>query len=105
MNANINERVRQVLKECGFTHTEFAKKLGISKPLISGWKQGQKVTERHVISIIELFPEVDARWLITGQRSEYIEPEREKYFLEMIKAKEEVIKAKDELIEVLREHR
>jgi transcriptional regulator with XRE-family HTH domain len=61
-------RISKVISDNNLTAAEFAKKVGIPKQSVTNWKNGSRpVPDKILILIVREFPEVDARWLITGE--------------------------------------
>jgi transcriptional regulator with XRE-family HTH domain len=107
MESNINQRTIKILKDSGLSHSHFADKIGVSKQLISTWKNNsQAVTPKNIVRIIEIFPKVDARWLITGEKSQEINTKNlEEQISKDIESRyRELIEAKDETIQILRDY-
>lgn len=102
---NRNERVLQVGKHYKLKDAHFASRIGTSKQLFYLWKTfKQEVPDKFLISIVEQFPEINARWLITGVGSMFdevnLKPD-DSHLLEIIKLKDEIIHSKDKLIQFL----
>ena len=66
---NINERIaliREIL--CDNNNREFAKKLGTSEQYASNiCKSGKNVGEKTEAKILEIFPEINRVWFLTGE--------------------------------------
>jgi len=82
---SINSRIKQVVDiKCGGSQREFAKRLEATPQYVAKLvKDGGSVGLEPIIKILQLFPDVDARWLILGER-EMIEAgaiNEVKYFL------------------------
>jgi len=61
-------RISKVISDNNLTAAEFAKKVGIPKQSVTNWKNGSRpVPNKILILMIREFPDVDARWLITGE--------------------------------------
>ncbi len=119
---NRNERVLEIVRREGMNYSDFARRIGVSKHQFSNWKnKNQSVPEKYLVAIIEQFPDVNARWLITGEEDsgedikkiqtfeEYKERFERSYkeTIEMLKSivedKERIIKLKDDVNKDLRE--
>lgn len=88
------ERVLEVIKQSGITASDFGRKIGATRQAIANWKAGSHpVPDRYLIRIIEVFPEVDARWLITGDHQGKTREllEQEEYHLLVQTMKQEII--------------
>jgi len=84
------------------TDSEFAMKVGSTRQQFSNWKNnGVNVPDKYIIRAIEQFPEVNARWLITGTQGEESEKIKtfEEYKAEFAKSYKEIIELKDRIIE------
>ena len=63
-----NERLKKLRKHFGFTLMEMGKKLGLSHQAISAIETGRaKLTDRNIVSICSVFPNVSETWLRTGE--------------------------------------
>lgn len=63
----MNERVKYLRKELGFTQHDFGQKIGISNTAVSKLEKGEnKLSEQTIISICREF-EVREEWLRTGK--------------------------------------
>jgi len=63
----INERLEQYLKANKIAGTEIYKKIGVSQPVFAGWlKQGRAIPLKKLQDILILYPNLNARWLLTG---------------------------------------
>lgn len=119
---NRNERVLKIVEEEGMTYSDFARRIGVTKHLVSNWKnKNQTVPDKYLVSIIMEFPDVNARWLVTGSAgNESEEKEREtfeqyrerfeksykdtiKLLQSSVQDKERIIKLKDEIIQDIRQ--
>lgn len=64
---NYNSRMIETMKILDMTAAEFAQKIGASRQAVSNWKTGSYDTPpKYVIRVIEIFEQIDARWLLTG---------------------------------------
>lgn len=64
---SINERLSKFLLYKNLSQTECAKLLGVSRQNVNAWTMpGGSFGLKPVMSILEYFPELDARWFITG---------------------------------------
>lgn len=114
------ERILEIVSNQRMTYSDFSQKIGIKKQMFSNWKNfSQEIADKHLIRIIKEFPEVDARWLITGEKGvsekereefETKKEEFEKSYKDTIKLlqasiadKERIIAMKDEINADLRE--
>ena len=69
MEFTVNERLVKIHELKKFSWEELRLQLGVNKPQqISNWVNFKdKLPSRHIIKIIELFPDINARWFITGE--------------------------------------
>ena len=64
----MNTRLQQIVAyKTGGRQTEFASLLGWSPQYLAKLLKGDGLGIRPVITIIEKFPDIDARWLLTGE--------------------------------------
>ncbi len=66
----IQERVKAIIAYSGLNDSAFAKKVGIQQMTL--WRQingERKVSLETVMAIAEVFPEIDANWLLRGSGS------------------------------------
>lgn len=75
----MNERIRELRKELGYTLEKFGSCLGVTKTAISNIERGERgVTEQMFVSICREF-NVNGEWLRTGEGSMFREmSQREK---------------------------
>ena len=63
----INERLSEYLKAEKIPDRDVYKKIGVGQSVFGGWiKQGRAIPLNKVVSILVLFPNLNARWLLTG---------------------------------------
>lgn len=68
MKTTKGQRLKQWLDLKGIPQVDLAKNLGLKKASINDWvSRGVDIPDKHVIKIIELFPDLPARWFITGE--------------------------------------
>lgn len=68
MKTAINKRVREFLDYKKISQEDLRKEIGIrSKQQVSNWFSGaDKIPEKHLITIIRAYPELNANWVING---------------------------------------
>ncbi|MCI1683796.1 MAG: hypothetical protein LKI39_14775 [Bacteroides sp.] len=71
MTNSINDRINQIkIKFFGDdrgSHKQFIEKIGVASNTASNWiKEGYNIGRDVITKILKAFPEVNARWLITG---------------------------------------
>lgn len=78
MDAEISNRVEQFLHEKRIRKEELRKKLGLgSRQQINNWVKGSDpIPVKHLVSILLLFPEINANWLVRGEGEMLLPPER-----------------------------
>ena len=120
METTKTDRLFEFAKHKGYSFTDLAAILHLKKQQVSNWKNSnQPVPEKHLLKIIELNPDLNPRWLLTGNgnmldesflTSEEMEDLKEKIRIETIKeyeefqkridvAHKEVVEMKDKIIE------
>lgn len=68
MDANIGDRILEVMNLVKLNQKSFAKKINITDTSLRKWTNGE-VDPRyaHLVRIVEEFPEINALWLFTGE--------------------------------------
>ena len=68
MDMTINQRLGNFLEEKHMSQEELRSQLGLkTRQQISNWINcREKISEKHIIRIIELYPELNANWFITS---------------------------------------
>lgn len=64
---SVNERLRVFVEKKNFEQTEVAKKLNVSKQRVNGWLTNTSINMYVLSEILTVFPDLDARWLLTGE--------------------------------------
>lgn len=73
MEKTINERLVEVLKHLKenkliYNEADFSQKTGISKSFLSDMKAARnEISERTVLNIADVFPDLNSGWLLTGE--------------------------------------
>ena len=63
----VNQTIEILLKNKKLTQQEFGIQLGVTKQTINNWVTGVvQIPTKHIITILNLYPELNARWLLTG---------------------------------------
>ncbi len=66
----MHTRLQDIIQyKCGGVQTEFAALMGWSPQYIAKLMRGESFGIRPVVAIIEKFPDIDARWFVTGEGS------------------------------------
>lgn len=72
MKTTINQRFAKILEEKNILPIEYARKIGKSKQLVSSWTTDtSQISLDRIVEFLELYPDIDARWLLTGSPREY----------------------------------
>lgn len=68
MDMTINQRLDDFLEEKHISQEELRSQLGLkTRQQVSNWINcREKISEKHIIRIVELYPELNANWLITN---------------------------------------
>lgn len=116
MKTTVNERFRSILEDSGLSDSEFCRKIGTSSQNLSHWKANNRpIPAKYLVKIIEIFDDLDARWLITGEKYEESDNDNQNKIQELTlennKLKEElyncnnkIIDMKDEIIKIQNEY-
>lgn len=64
-----NQRFSKVLADKGISQTEYAKRIGVSSAAVNAWCNRGGLGIDPIERLLIEFPDVDARWLITGEYS------------------------------------
>jgi transcriptional regulator with XRE-family HTH domain len=64
--STINQRLREFIEKKNISQVEIADKLNVDKKQFNNWMTGTKVPVNSLALILEMFPELNARWLLTG---------------------------------------
>ena len=94
----MHNRLRIILKQFGDNQTKLAKKMGVSRAYVSGLATGKDSIGLKVVKkILDIYPELNARWFITGigepvQKSNKLEMEKELDLMRKIIEKDQEIK-------------
>ena len=105
---NRNERVVEAAHKSGLKDIDFARRIGATKQQFANWKSGsQGVPEKYIVKIIEEFPTVNARWLVTGEPQANTNGHNPNELTELkntiIKDKDTIIALQNKLIDLLTE--
>ena len=72
MKTTINQRFAKILEEKNILPIEYARKIGKSKQLVSSWiTDTSQISLDRIVEFLELYPDIDARWLLTGSSRAY----------------------------------
>ncbi len=63
-----NKRLEELIHVKKVSQTDLAKMLICAKQIVSGWIRGiDKISPRFQIKILEVFPDISARWFLFGE--------------------------------------
>lgn len=65
-----NQRFSQVLFDKNISQTEYARRIGVSSAAVNAWCNKGGLGIDPIERLLVEFPDVDARWLITGKSGE-----------------------------------
>lgn len=65
-----NQRFSKVLSDKNISQTEYARRIGVSSAAVNAWCNKGGLGIDPIERLLVEFPDVDARWLITGECSE-----------------------------------
>jgi len=72
MKESINQRFTKILDEKKINQAEFAKLIGVSKQNVNNWyNNASPISVDRIVQILEVFPDLDARWFLTGSPRAY----------------------------------
>jgi len=75
METSINQRLKKEVDDKKISSQELYKKIGVSKGVWSGWiNAGRAIPLDKLVKILILLPDIDARWLLTGETSAPAKP-------------------------------
>lgn len=108
MDMSINQRLEKFLREKNISQEQLKVKLGLkTRQQVSNWINGHDpIPAKHLIAIIQLFPDLNANWLLRDVGSPFIDQQtlrqihRNEYgFCEGCQDKDIKIKLLNELME------
>jgi len=70
---NIKQRVVQIAKKQSITQTEFYRSIGMTSGSFRGDALQRPLNSNAIVNIITKYPEVDVRWLLTGEEQSPLE--------------------------------
>jgi len=101
--SNIGSRIEELIRILRITQKDFAEKINASPQTISNWKKSDPDFQK-VKSIIETFPEINARWFITGEGEPFIEKDGRELEIEL-KLRKRIDELQQELLDNFRNNR
>ncbi len=105
MEKTVNQRLKKFVESKEFSAKEFAERFGANAKEINNWTTSTKIALPRLSELILAYPELNVRWLLTGQGKMTDEAEKEN---ELNDKKHEYLKecplckTKNELIDSLR---
>lgn len=64
----VNERIKKYIDYKNISQTDLAKSILIHKNQVSNWlASGETVPDKALIKMVRYYPDINARWLITGE--------------------------------------
>jgi len=69
MSNTCSNRLFEFLKTIGETQADYGRAVKATRQQISNWKGGTPIPDKYLIKTIESYPDLDARWFITGKSS------------------------------------
>ena len=105
MTNSYGDRVKIYIDRKNIIKADFCKTINISPETLRRWLNNEnKITANHLIKIIEMYPDIDARWLITGNSDEKINifSESKEEYLASNKSNKELIEVQRDLIKHLK---
>lgn len=64
---SISQRITEFMEKKKFTPPEFYKPVGIGRIEFSSWvNSGKAISVMRIVSILRTYPEINARWFLTG---------------------------------------
>ena len=68
MESSINERLKQSVEYKKINPPDIYNKIGVRRQIWGGWlNQNQAIPLDKLVKIVKLIPDIDARWLLTGE--------------------------------------
>lgn len=66
---SINQRLKKFLDSKDFSNQDLRIALGVkTRQQVSNWLTSkEKMPEKHMLTVVRMFPDLNARWLITGE--------------------------------------
>ena len=111
MDISINERLKEFVELEKISSPEIYKKIGVHRSIWSGWmNQGKAISVEKLTALFRTLPNLNARWLLTGEGNMYCEENKDLIIQPNIKIRNkpessfecESCKAKDNEIDALK---
>lgn len=66
-----NERLFNYLDSSRDTYADYARKVKATRQQVGNWKKGtHTIPDKYLVRTIEIYKDIDARWLLTGETNE-----------------------------------
>lgn len=106
---SINERLSKYLKAEKIPDTDIYKKIGVGQSTFAGWlTQGKAIPLAKVQKIVVLLPELNVRWLLTGENESKMKEYAENSTLRIVEDNGgyecKLCKSKDKTIAILEKY-
>lgn len=63
----MEKRIKEIRRVYNLNQTQFAEKIGLKQPTIAGYENGKDVPMSTIVTICQIFPEINKVWLCTGE--------------------------------------
>lgn len=63
----MEKRIKEIRRVYNLNQTQFAEKIGLKQPTIAGYENGKDVPMSTIVTICQIFPEINKDWLRTGK--------------------------------------
>ena len=72
MDKSINQRFAKILEEKNISQVDFAELISSGRANVNNWiKLKNAIPLDTIVSLLNMFPDIDARWLLTGSPRAY----------------------------------
>ena len=96
---SVNDRIKLIFNNLKEKQQSFAKKVGVSQSFLSKVLRGEcKAPTDMLNGILKTYPNINARWLITGEGSMYQQPQAESQSAENVQTPKLTKREKDMLM-------
>jgi hypothetical protein len=103
--ATTKERILQVLEIKDVSRPLFLEKTGIKRGFLDSDKLNQAVSDINIAKFIAIFPDINIKWLITGNGDMFIsQTEPHTHNCQLCSEKDKRINELKETIDLLKEH-
>jgi transcriptional regulator with XRE-family HTH domain len=67
MKKSINQRLANWLEYKEISQADLGKNMGKTRSQINQWCSSTPIPDKYILEIVEMFPDLNARWFITGE--------------------------------------